>query len=336
MSHSNSSLNCFVDCMAKFEHRYILRTEPSQPPSPHLTFGTMAHDVLSKAGALRDASNDRVLMPGDYISVIPSEVLYGDLKDAFGITSWERYFKPVIKATADYEAQLIKELIAESGGDVTIHRELKLQLDCDTLRTLGHNLLQPLIGVIDLLLLTPTHATIIDYKFSTSKKTLDDFDLDSQLPLYAMLVSLTYGVPLRNIRYGYIDIPKTAFGEPTILTNGTLSRAKSQNVSQEIYERAVKAIHGDDSKFNCEPGGYYYDCWRELALNKPAYLSIQWLDMDVYNGVTRDLLDAAKTVDYFIANKLPFLKKYGAYSCKGCEYLNSCKPWLTVGDKGDY
>ena len=29
-------------------------------------------------------------------------------------------------------------------------------------------------------------------------------------------------------------------------------------------------------------------------------------------------------------NNMPFVKKYDSYSCKNCEYLKSCKPWLEV------
>ena len=187
-----------------------------------------------------------------------------------------------------------------------------------------------MVGIIDFLAYTKTEAIILDYKFSSSKKTQDDFDMNSQLPLYAMFVHILYDIPLHNIRVGYIDIPKQMFDMPALLTNGTLSRAKSQNVSQEMYEKSVIAVHGDDPYFNCKPGGYYHECWCNLALNKCAYLSIQYLDIDAYEHITQDLLNAAKMIDFMTENKMEFLHKYDAYSCKGCEFLNSCKPWLTV------
>lgn len=331
MSHSNSSLNLFASCMAKYEHSYILHTRPCKPISPHLTFGVMAHDCLYRAGKLRDEYNDGVLQNGDYQQVIPSEVLYGELKNEFGITNWQDYFTPVIKQTAAYERQLVKELIDTQTGDVSVEREVKLQLNVDQLKQLGYtNINQPIVGIIDCLMYTKTHAIILDYKFSSNKKTQDDFDMNSQLPLYAFLVHVNYDIPLHNIRYGYIDIPKQSFDKPTLLSNGTLSRAKNQNVSQEFYEQCVIAIHGDDDYYNCKEGGYYHDVWNNLALNKAAYLSIQYLDIEVYTGVLNDLLNAAKMIDFMTEHKMPFLKKYDSYSCKGCEYLNACKPWLTV------
>ena len=324
MSHSNSSLNCFANCMAKYEHSYILHTPPCKPPSPHLAFGVMAHDVLHKAGKLRDEAQD-----GEYQTVIPSEVLYNDLKREFNIDNWHNYFTPVIKTTAKYEKELIEELVNTNTGEVCIEREVKLQLTVDQLKQSGiDGVTQPVVGIVDLLMYTKTHAVILDYKFSSNKKTQDDFDMNSQLPLYAMLVHMNYDIPLHNIKYGYIDIPKQSFGMPALLSNGTLSRSKSQNVSQEMYEKAVIAIHGDDEYYNCKEGGYYHECWCNLALNKAAYLSIQYLDLEVYLGVTKDLFNAAKMIDFITENKMPFLKKYDAYSCRSCEYLNECKKWL--------
>ena len=329
MSHSNSSLNCFAACMAKYEHSYILHTPPCKPVSPHLTFGVMAHEVLHKAGILRDESADGVIEKGEYMTIIPSEVLYGDLKKEFNIQNWQNYFTPVIKETAKYEKDIINELVESNTGDVRVEREVKLQLTVDQLKRTGiTGITQPVVGVIDLLIYTATRAVILDYKFSSSKKTQDDFDMNSQLPLYAMIVHMNYDIPLHNIQYGYIDIPKQSYGMPALLSNGTLSRSKSQNVSQEMYEKSVIAIHGDDPYYNCKEGGYYHECWCNLALNRAAYLSLQYLDLETYLGVTRDLFNAAKMVDFMRENKMPFLRKYDAYSCKSCEYLNACKPWL--------
>ncbi len=330
MSHSNSSLNCFASCMAKYNHNYILHSPTCKPPSPHLLFGTMAHDVLYKAGKLRDEVNDGVVDADKYYSIIPSEILYEDLKREFGINNWCNYFTGVIKQVAEYERNLQHELLAQSEN-ITIEREVRMQLTVDELVSIGYpRLNQPLVGIIDLLLLSDTHAYILDYKFSSSRKTQDDFDMNSQLPLYALFVHYKYDIPLHNIKYGYIDIPKMSLESPALLKNGTLSRAKSQNVTQDLYAKAVLAVHGDDPYYNCEPDGYYYDCWCNLAHNKAAYLSIQWLDMEVYANVIEDLIAAAQMVDTMVNNKMPFLRKYDAYTCKSCEYLEACKPWLTV------
>lgn len=337
MSHSNSSLNCFANCMAKYKHQYVLHTAPEKPTSPHLIFGTMAHDVLYKAGKLRDEVNDHII--NSYDTVIPSEVLYPELKTEFQIFNWHNYFVAVCKQVAKYEEQLVKELQEHSPG-VIIEREHKIIMSPERIRkAMGYTKIQDnFVGVIDLLLLTKEYAIIIDYKFSTTRKTQDDFDQNSQLYLYAFFVHEKYGIPLRNIKVGYIDIPKKAFDQPTVLTNGTLSRAKTQNVSAELYKKAVLAIHGNDPKYNCEPDGYYYDCYCALSLNKAAYLSTQYIDTEAYDYIINDLITGAEVIEeytkeyndkYGTTDK--FLRKYDSYSCKGCEFLHACKPWLTVG-----
>ena len=328
MSHSNSSLNCFANCMAKYKLNYIDHIQPDKI-SPHLTFGTMAHDVLYKAGKLRDEVDDCVVDKDTYYSIIPSEVLYNDLKTTFGINNWEQYFFPIIKKIAQYEKEIVQEL--SKVGNVTIDREIKMSISPEEFAYKGiTGITQPLVGIIDLLIRTDKYAVILDYKFSSKRKTQDDFDMNSQLPIYAMMVHNTFGIPLHNIKYGYIDIPKQMFDKPVLLSNGTLSRSKSQNVSQDMYEKSVIAIHGDDEYYNCKPGGYYHDCWCNLALNTPAYLSLQWLDMEVYNYVTNDIINTAQVVDTMINNKMTFCKKYDSFSCGSCEYLYKCKPWLTV------
>lgn len=332
MAHSNSSLNCFTDCMKKYEHQYILRTPPCMPQSKHLVFGSMAHEVLAKAGQLRDEAADGVVSIGEYRTIIPSEVLYQELKNDFAIKSWDRYFQAVIKQTAAYERELIDEIQKLSGSTLELVREKKLQLSVDELQDAfpGNNIQQPLVGVIDLLIIAGDYAIIVDYKFSTKNKTQDDFDMDSQLQNYSLLVSRRYNIPLRNIQIGYIDIPKKSFDEPKVLTNGTLSRAKDQNCSAEMYKKAVTAIHEDDPIYNCEPGGYYYDIYCNLSLNKAAYLSKQWLDLDVYDAIVADVIRTCKTIDLMKQLNMPFLRKYNAYNCSFCEFLRDCKPWLYI------
>lgn len=322
MNYSNSSINCFADCEAKYKYRYIDKLESCQPPSIHLIFGAMAHEVLYKAGQLRDMSADKVLTKDDYISVIPSECLYPELKDAFNITSWNNYFVPVIKQTALYEKQLCDSM----EEPYEIKREHKI-----TVNNIP-GMLSGILGIIDLLILGKDSAIIVDYKFSKSKKTQYDFDLGSQLPLYAYLVHKTYGIPVRNIQVAYIDINKTQFDMPVVLKNGTLSRSKSQNTSQEYYKAAVEAIHKDDPYYNCEKGGFYYDIYCELALNKPAYLNCQYIDVDIYNQTMNDLFDTIKCIEFreIVKQDLPWPKKFDSYSCPTCEYVKYCKPQLFV------
>lgn len=326
MSHSNSSLNTFTNCMQKYNQVYILHNKPDKI-SPHLTFGSMAHEVLYNAGRLRDESNDGVIHPCDYFKVIPSEVECLELKSEFNINNWENYFGNVIRTVAGYERDIVAN--ESKNGDVTIERELKLQLTSEQLKEQGILSDEPLVGVIDLLVMTKTSATILDYKFSTTRKTQSDFDENSQLYIYAYLVHTLYDIPLHNIQVGYIDIPKQSFEMPAVLKNGTLSRSKSQNCSGEMYKIAVEAVHEDDPYYNCEPGGYYYETYCELQLNKPAYLQTQYLNIEAYMNIMSDVVNTIKTIEFIKQNNMQYLRKYDSYSCKACEYKKYCKPWLT-------
>lgn len=340
MAYSNTSLNTFASCMKKYKLKYIDGLTPEQPRSPHLVFGEMAHEVLYKAGRLRDDVADGAVSDDDYYTVIPSEVLYNDLKEYFNIDSWERYFTAIIKQTAEYE----KELCRDTNARCCVMREVKLSVSATQLARLGYiGIDEALTGVVDLLILGKSTgardwdmATIIDYKFATRCKTQDDFDLDSQLMLYALLVSVNCHIPLRNIKVGYISIPKAMFDNPTMLESGKLSRSKSQNVLPEAYRQAVEELHGNDPYYNCLPSGYYYDCYTSLALNKVAYMSLQYLDIDVFRGVIKETTESMRVISGLIAHDLPFSGKYDKYSCAKCEYLHQCKPWLfDVMKKGD-
>ena len=135
---------------------------------------------------------------------------------------------------------------------------------------------------------------------------------------------------MHNIRIGYIDIPKQASDIPVILSNGTLSRSKSQNVTQEFYAQAVKAVHGDDPYYHCRPGGHYYEAWCNMALNKTAYMNVQYLDIDTYSATIDEVLNILSTIEMYKLHKLRYISKIDSYSCKSCEYLNSCKKYLQV------
>ena len=333
--HSNSSLNSYSNCQMRYKLSYIDKLQPDKI-SPHLTFGIMAHETMYNAGRLRDDHRDGVIGETDYYPVIPSETLYPELKDTFKIDNWHEYFVPIIKQVAKYESDAIKQLTDETGLAATVAREVKLSVSASHREELEHHPLPDgqidgITGVIDLLIYNELGAIIYDYKFSNSRKGDADFEENSQLQLYAYLVHINYDVPLHNITIGYIDIPKQMFGKPVLLSNGNLSRAKSQNCTAETYELYVKAMHGEeDPYYNCKPGGYYYDCYCELKLNKAAYLTTRRFDHDVYAAIIDDLMQTSYEIDAKKHSEKPiWLRKYDSYSCKGCEYKKYCKPWLT-------
>ena len=130
MSHSNTSLNCFASCMKKYEHMYILHTPSDLPPTPHIEFGIMAHDVLYRIGMARDFDENGLALAEHFEKIVPSELLYPELKEYFKINSWHDYFKAVCQQVIAYELQLVKEM----NCPVEIKRELRMQLTVDQLK----------------------------------------------------------------------------------------------------------------------------------------------------------------------------------------------------------
>ena len=325
MSHSNTSLNTFTNCMKSYEHAYILNTPRDHPESPHLKFGVLGHKVLQEAGLRRDECLDNVEDSAEV--AIPSELLYPDLKEFFGITSWHEYFMQVLTETTAIEQRLCSEM----PSSFEIKRECKLSLSSSELACEGYRCISnSLVGVIDLLLLGQDNATIVDYKFSTKPKTQDNFDMDSQLYVYAYLVHKIYKIPLKNIRVGYIDICKKQYDFPKVLSNGRLSVDKSQFVLPEVYKAKVFQLHGNDLKYNCEPGGYYYECYMNLHDNRQAIDNIQQLNIEAMKGIVDDVMCTAKLIDFMTQNHVIFPKKFDSYSCKNCDFLSHCKPWLNI------
>lgn len=333
MRYSNTSLNTYTTCQRKFWHNYVNHSPKCKPNPLYFAFGEMAHKVLKDAGDLRDFAESGII---DYTQCIPSEVLYSELKEEFRIKNWHSYFTAVCKQVAFYEKEELMAMTAETGQKCTIYRELQINSNIPVQINGKYERDEFITGIIDLLILSEDkkYATILDYKFSSTIKTQDDFDMNSQLQLYALLVHNMYGTPLRNIKIGYIDIVRADFERPTVLTNGQLSRAKSQNTSQEMYIACVRALWPDKADELLAPGGYYYDIVQELANRKIAYLNSQWLDEDTYNGIIHDVVGALLEVSNKInhtASKNAYCARYDAYTCKGCEFLEACKPWIKKG-----
>ena len=58
--------------------------------------------------------------------------------------------------------------------------------------------------------------------------------------------------------------------------------------------------------------------------------NIYWNNVRAIHGYIEAIWTALYLVDKIKQENLPYLKKYDSFSCKSCEYLHSCKPWLNV------
>lgn len=308
MAHSQSSVGCYLGCQKMYELQYIDKCVPEERFMPHLEFGVMAHKVLEEAGKLRDSIDAGV---PDYEVCIPSELSYPMLKDYFNIMSWQRFFIRVCKRIADYERALIENINKKTNSGIEIFREKKF--------TIPSGYTEPHTGIIDLLFLSNDrqHAIIIDYKFSSKVKTQEDFDYNVQLYLYAYFVNKEYGVPLKNIQIGYIDIIKQDSSEPIVLANGKLSKNKSQNVLYDDYIDKIIELNLDVDD--------YKDFLDELKLRDVAYISLENIDDNNYNVLVKSYLEAVDDIEYKKSQKKPFLRKVDAHSCADCRYKEYCR-----------
>lgn len=309
MAHSQSSAGTYLSCQKRYELQYIDRCTPEEKFMPHLEFGSMAHKVLEDAGRLRDSSADEIT---DYTSCIPSESSYPMLKDYFNIMSWERYFSRVCKRVAQYEEALISNIATKSPTGCEIYREKKYSLPS------GYA--QPHTGIIDFMLISndKQHAIICDYKFSSRVKTQDDFDYNCQLYVYAYAVNQEFGVPIKNIQIGYIDIIKQDSSEPVVLASGALSKSKSQNVLLEDYIDKIIELELDIDD--------YREFLDELRLKDVAYISLQEVNIDTYNVMLTSYMECVDDIERKRSDtNCKFLRKIDSFSCSDCPYKYACR-----------
>lgn len=264
---SHSEITTYLDCQKKWD---LIYRQHQKIDNVHFQFGSMGHKVLETR-------------------VIPDELMYPELKDAFEITSWNEYFNQIFRELdeyfKDYEV-IARELPVESP-------ELK--------------------GVIDVVWKNKTTSRLLitDYKFSTSNKTIMDISIDEQMYIYAYLYSQQTGISLDNIDIGYISIPKVQFSEPRVLKNGTISKDKSQKTTYELYVKTIERL--------CLDVKDYEDIL--LDLKDKHMLNI------VIDSVNKDTLIKIITNIAFVIDDMQkgyVLEKF-SYMCSKCDFVQYCK-----------
>ncbi len=91
-------------------------------------------------------------------------------------------------------------------------------------------------------LLQDEHGRIwmLDYKTAKSVNT-EKLPLDQQITAYYWAVKKQYGLELEGMIY--IQLLKQVPDEPTVLKNGSLSKAKNQSTSYQLYVKKLKEIY---------------------------------------------------------------------------------------------
>ena len=265
---SISEALCYWDCQKKWDLAYNKKIKKS---SKYLEFGSMAHKVLETRK-------------------IPEEMLYPDLKEAFGISSWKNYFENIFKNLDDF---------------------LK---DYDVLEREKYIKFNNIKGVIDVVCKHKDTGQIYlyDYKFKSEPNSYEDLFLNSQLKIYAYLYSSVKWTSYDDIYVGYISIPRIELKPPETLKNGSLSKAKTQNTSYDLYKKTIeeKGLKIED----------YVDILETLKTKQYISEIHSSVNEEDINKLISDMNFVLKDMD-----KGYVLEPHDSRKCKSCEYLKECK-----------
>ena len=264
---SHSEISTYLDCQKKWELQYI---KGIKIDNVHFQFGSMAHEVMETRN-------------------IPDETLYPELKEAFHISSWSKYF-----------GAILDELDSRMSDYEQIEREYAVETD-------------EIKGVIDAVWKHKQTGRILitDYKFSTSDKGTEDVLLDEQMYIYAVLYATKNNLSLSDIDIGYINIPKTEMNEPRILKNGALSKDKAQNVTVKRVLEKINELGLDVHD--------YEDFLSEIAGKHLLTIVISPINPDMAIRIMTNIDNVIKDMQKgYVLEKCTFM-------CKRCEYLQYCK-----------
>lgn len=264
---SHSEITTYLDCQKKWELQYV---KGLKVDNIHLQFGSLGHKVLETR-------------------VIPDESLYPELKEAFNIKSWFRYFSKIF---SDLDTLM-------QDYDV-LYKEYKIENDI-------------IKGVIDVVWKNKETGRILitDYKFSTGIKGLEDILLDEQMYIYAVLYATLNNLSLDDIDIGYINIPKYEPGEPRVLKNGQLSKDKAQCV---LYGDYIKAIQ--DRGLNIAD---YEDFLSEIKNKGFVQIAISPINIDMAKRIMINIDNTIKDM------QKGYVLEKCSYMCKHCDFIEYCK-----------
>lgn len=264
---SHSEITTYLDCQKKWD---LIYNKGLTIDNVHLQFGSMGHKVLETRE-------------------IPDEMLYPELKEAFGIQSWKNYFTTIFNELDEY----FKDY-------EVLHKEYRVENEY-------------IKGVIDVVWRHKTTGRILitDYKFSTKNKGLEDILLDEQMYLYAMVYGTNNNLSIDDIDIGYINIPKCEMTKPRVLKNGTLSKDKAQNTTYNMYVESINELGLNISD--------YEDILSELTNKTMINVAISQMNRDM-------MIRIAENVDHVIRDmEKGYVLEKCAFQCKYCDFLQYCK-----------
>ena len=264
---SHSELTTYLDCQKKWD---LIYNKGLKIDNIHLQFGSMGHEVLETR-------------------IIPDESLYPELKEAFGISSWNNYFTTIFNE------------LDETFKDFEIlHKEYRVETD-------------DIKGVIDVVWKNKTTGKILitDYKFSNKDKGQVDIWLDEQMYIYAAAYASLNNLTLDDINIGYVNIPKAEMKKPRVLKNGSLSKDKAQNTTYALYLEAII-----ENGLNVAD---YEDILSEITDKRLTSVATCNINVEMATRIMTNIDNTIKDMDKgYVLEKCTF-------QCKYCDFLEYCK-----------
>lgn len=266
---SHSAITTYLDCQKKWDFVY---NKGLKQDNIHLQFGSMAHKVLET-------------------KIIPDEILYPELKEFFGITSWKKYFTDILK---EIDAFMQQNNLEQIGSEVDVEDD-------------------NMVGCIDCIykIKGSDKYIIADYKFSNNIKGYEELIVDEQMYIYAWLYHLQTGIPIENISTCYINIPKVQLDAPRVLKNGKLSQDKAQNTTYEAYLEAINKLGLDVKE--------YEGILEELKNKKYVVFTLNSINLDALERVFENIENVIKDM------QKPYILEKNSYMCTKCDFYEYCK-----------
>ena len=264
---SHSEITTYLDCQKKWD---LIYNKGLKVDNIHLQFGSMGHEVLETR-------------------IIPDEGLYPELKEAFGITSWDNYFTTIFN-----------ELDETFKNYEVLHREYRVETE-------------DIKGVIDVVWKCKITGKILitDYKFSNKDKGQVDIWLDEQMYIYAAAYASLNNIPLEDIYIGYVNIPKAEMKKPRVLKNGSLSKDKAQNTTYALYMEAIT-----ENGLNAED---YADILDEIKDKRLTTVATSNINLEMAQRIMQNIDNTIKDMDK------GYVLERCTFQCKYCDFLDYCK-----------
>jgi CRISPR/Cas system-associated exonuclease Cas4 (RecB family) len=264
---SHSEITTYLDCQKKWD---LIYNKGLKVDNIHLQFGSMGHEVLETR-------------------IIPDEGLYPELKEAFGITSWDNYFTTIFN-----------ELDETFKNYEVLHREYRVETE-------------DIKGVIDVVWRCKITGKILitDYKFSNKDKGQVDIWLDEQMYIYAAAYASLNNIPLEDIFIGYVNIPKAEMKKPRVLKNGSLSKDKAQNTTYALYMEAIT-----ENGLNAED---YADILDEIKDKRLTTVATSNINLEMAQRIMQNIDNTIKDMDK------GYVLERCTFQCKYCDFLDYCK-----------